>query len=50
MNSYCEGLRMCLDCVAVPISILNGAMATFPVEIDAAPCQTHPAPLSPRNS
>ncbi len=25
MNPCCEGLRMCLDCVAAPISILTGA-------------------------
>ena len=45
-NPYCEPARIRLDCVAEPISILTGASATPPVEIDPSPCQTYPGILS----
>ena len=41
---------MCLDCVAEPISILNGALAPPAAEIDPAPCQSLPETPSLRNS
>jgi hypothetical protein len=46
MNPYSEVARTCLDFVAAPVSILDGAKATPPVETSTAPCHASPGNLS----